>query len=214
MSRPILKVDVTMTGEQSVKLGLIRIAEPAQRKQAVAAGGIAALNVIKGYYQAKGRPFWVNPALPTHGPGRQSSTRVWSPGRAPTQWWRSTDTAWTMKQANTSSVDFVNGTIGLAHKVTGGTIRAKRKKFLTIPIDPRAHGLTAKTFSRTIAPLFAAKGMLMFVDEQTADVKAAYALKKSITQRPWPGALPPEASYLDAFLDSALDNLLTAFEEA
>jgi addiction module HigA family antidote len=95
-----------------------------------------------------------------------------------------------------------------------GTIRVKRKKFLTIPVDPRAHGLTAKTFSRTIAPLFAAKGMLMFVDEQTADVKAAYALKKSITQRPWPGALPPEASYLDAFLDSALDNLLTAFEEA
>ena len=201
MSR--LSVNVTMTGDQSVKLGLIRIAEPGQRKQAVAAGGIAALNVIKGYYQAKGRPFWINPALPTHGPGR----RV-------TQWWRSTETGWSMKQTNTFSVGFVNGTVGLAHKVTGGTIRAKRKKFLTIPVDPRAHGLTAKTFSRTIAPLFAAKGMLMFVDEQTADVKAAYALKKSITQRPWPGALPPEASYLDAFLDSALDNLLTAFEEA
>jgi hypothetical protein len=201
MSR--LSVNVTMTGDQSVKLGLIRIAEPGQRKQAVAAGGIAALNVIKGYYQAKGRPFWINPALPTHGPGR----RV-------TQWWRSAETGWSMKQTNTFSVGFVNGTVGLAHKVTGGTIRAKRKKFLTIPVDPRAHGLTAKTFSRTIAPLFAAKGMLMFVDEQTADVKAAYALKKSITQRPWPGALPPEASYLDAFLDSALDNLLTAFEEA
>jgi hypothetical protein len=201
MSR--LTVNVTMTGDQSVKLGLIRLAEPAQRKQAVAAGGIAALNVIKGYYQAKGRPFWVNPALPTHGPGRKV-----------TQWWRSTETGWSMKQTNTFSVGFVNGTVGLAHKVTGGTIRAKRKKFLTIPVDPRAHGLTAKTFSRTIAPLFAAKGMLMFVDEQTADVKAAYALKKSITQRPWPGALPPEASYLDAFLDSALNNLLTAFEEA
>ena len=201
MSR--LTVNVTMTGDQSAKLGLIRLAEPAQRKQAVAAGGIAALNVIKGYYQAKGRPFWVNPALPTHGPGRKV-----------TQWWRSTETGWTMKQANTFSVDFVNGTIGLAHKVTGGTIRAKRKKFLTIPVDPRAHGLTAKTFSRTIAPLFQAKGMLLYVDEQTADVKAAYALKNSVTQRPWPGALPPEASYLDAFLDSALDNLLTAFEEA
>jgi hypothetical protein len=203
MSRPILKVDVTMTGDQSVKLGLIRLAEPAQRKQAVTAGGVSALNIIKDYYRAKGRPFWVNPALPTHGPGRKV-----------TQWWRSTETGWSMKQTNTFSVGFVNGAVGLAHKVTGGTIRAKRKKFLTIPVDPRAHGLTAKTFSRTIAPLFAAKGMLMFVDEQTADVKAAYALKKSITQRPWPGALPPEASYLDAFLDSALDNLLTAFEEA
>ena len=135
-----------------------------------------------------------------------------SPGRARTQWWRSTDTAWDMKQPNSHAVNFTNGTIGLAHKVTGGTIRAKRKKFLTIPLDPRAHGLSAKTFSRTIAPLFAAKGMLMFVDEQTADVKAAYALKKSITQRPWPGALPPEASYLDTFINEALDSLIDSFE--
>lgn len=203
MSRPVLKVDIQMTGEQSAKLGLIRLAAPAQRKQAVADGGLAALNVIKGYYAAKGRPFWVNPALPTHGPGRKV-----------TQWWRSTETAWKMKQTNTFSVSFENGTIGLAHKVTGGTIRAKRKKFLTIPVDPRAHGLSAKTFARTIAPLFVAKGMLMFVDEQVADVKPAYALKKSITQRPWPGALPPEATYLDAFLNEALDSLIETFEEA
>jgi hypothetical protein len=196
-----LTVNVTMTGDQSVKLGLVLLSSTAARRQAIGDGGQAALAVIKGYYQAKGRPFWVNPALPTHGPGR----RV-------TQWWRSTETGWSMKQTNTFSVGFVNGTVGLAHKVTGGTIRAKRKKFLTIPVDPRAHGLTAKTFSRTIAPLFAAKGMLMFVDEQTADVKAAYALKKSITQRPWPGALPPEASYLDTFIDEALDSLIDSFE--
>jgi hypothetical protein len=201
MSRPALKVEIQMTGDQQAKLGLIRLSSTAARRQAIGDGGQAALAVIKGYYQAKGRPFWVNPALPTHGPGRR-----------PTQWWRSTETGWAMRQANSYAVNFVNGTIGLAHKVTGGTIRAKRKKFLTIPVDPRAHGLTAKTFSRTIAPLFAAKGMLMFVDEQTADVKAAYALKKSITQRPWPGALPPEASYLDTFIDEALDSLIESFE--
>ena len=201
MSRPALKVEIQMTGDQQAKLGLIRLSSTAARRQAIGDGGQAALAEIKGYYQAKGRPFWVNPALPTHGPGRR-----------PTQWWRSTETGWAMRQANSYAVNFVNGTIGLAHKVTGGTIRAKRKKFLTIPVDPRAHGLTAKTFSRTIAPLFAAKGMLMFVDEQTADVKAAYALKKSITQRPWPGALPPEASYLDTFIDEALDSLIESFE--
>lgn len=203
MSRPTLKVDITMTGDQSAILGVIRMASPAQRKQAVTKGGRAAFDVIKGYYAAKGRPFWVNPALPTHGPGRKV-----------TQWWRSTETGWSMKQTNIFSVAFVNGTIGLAHKITGGTIRAKRKKFLTIPVHPKAHGLDAKTFARTIAPLFFAKGMLMYVDEQTADVKAAYALKKSITQRPWPGALPPEASYLNAFLDAALDSLEQSFTEA
>ena len=201
MSRPALKVEIQMTGDQQAKLGLVRLSSPAARRQAIGDGGQAALAVIKGYYQAKGRPFWVNPTLPTHGPGRR-----------PTQWWRSTETAWFMLQPNSYDVSFQNATIGLAHKVTGGTIRAKRKKFLTIPVDPKAHGLTAKTFSRTIAPLFQAKGMLLYADKKTGDVKAAYALKKSITQRPWPGALPPEASYLDAFIDEALDSLIDSFE--
>lgn len=212
MSR--LDIKVTTTGDRAAKLGMVRLASPALRRQAVADGGIAALNVIKTYYASKGRPFWVNPSLPTHGPGRKPSIRVWSPGRARTQWWRSTDTAWAMRQPNGYSVNFVNATIGLAHKVTGGTIRAKRRKFLTIPVTPEAHGLTAKTFSRTIAPLFQAKGMLMFQDKQTGDVKAAYALKREVTQRPWPGALPPEASYLDAFLEEALDSLIESFNEA
>lgn len=212
MSR--IDIKVTTTGDRAARLGLVRVSSTEARKQAVADGGIAALDVIKGYYAMKGRPFWVNPSLPTHGPGRKASIRVWSPGRQRTQWWRSTDTAWEMRQPNSFSVSFVNATIGLAHKVTGGTIRAKRKRFLTIPLVPEAHGLDAKTFSRTIAPLFRAKGMLMFVDEQTADVKAAYALKKSVTQRPWPGALPPEVSYLDAFLNEALDSLIQSFEEA
>jgi hypothetical protein len=198
-----LNVNVAITGAQEAKLAAIKLSAPAQRRQAVADGGIAALNVIKGYYRAKGRPFWVNSALPTHGPGRKV-----------TQWWRSTETGWSMQQPNSYTASFVNGTVGLAHKVTGGTIRAKRKKFLTIPVDPKAHGLDAKTFARTIAPLFQARGMLMYVDEQTADVKAAYALKKSITQRPWPGALPPEASYLDAFVNEALDSLIQSFEGA
>jgi hypothetical protein len=201
MSR--LTVNVAITGAQEAKLAAIRISAPVHRRQAVTDGGIAALNVIKGYYRAKGRPFWVNPSLPTHGPGRKV-----------TQWWRSTETGWAMTQPNSYTASFVNGTVGLAHKVTGGTIRAKRKKFLTIPVDPKAHGLDAKTFARTIAPLFQAKGMLLYVDEQTADVKAAYALKKSITQRPWPGALPPEASYLDAFVNEALDSLIQSFEGA
>ena len=192
-----------MTGDQSAKLGVIRLAAPQQRKQAVNDGGIAALNVIRRYYGSKGRFPWMNTSLPTHGPGR-----------VPTQWWRSTETAWKMKQTNTFSVAFENGTVGLSHKITGGTIRAKRRKFLTIPIDPKAHGLTAKTFARTIAPLFKAKGMLMYVDEQVADVKPAYALKKSVTHRPWPNALPPEASYLDAFLNEALDSLIETFQEA
>ena len=83
-----------------------------------------------------------------------------------------------------------------------------------IPVTPEAHGLDAKTFSRTIAPLFAAKGMLMFKDPATDEVKAAYALKTSVTHKPWPKALPPEASYLDAFLNEALDSLIGTFNQS
>lgn len=201
MSR--LNIKVTTTGDRAAKLGLVRLASPALRRQAVADGGIAALNVIRRYYAMRGRQPWMNTSLPTHGPGRK-----------PSQWWRSTETGWSMRQPSTFSVSFINGTIGLAHKVTGGTIRAKRRKFLTIPVTPEAHGLTAKTFARSIAPLFQAKGMLMYSDKQTGDVKAAYALKREVTQRPWPGALPPEASYLDAFLNEALDSLIESFNEA
>lgn len=201
MSR--LDIKVTTTGDRAAKEAVLRLASPAMRRQAVNKGGVAAMDVIQRYYAMKGRQGWTNTSLPTHGPGRR-----------PTQWWRATETAWTMRQPNSFSVSFINATVGLAHKVTGGTIRAKRKKFLTIPVDPRAHGLDAKTFSRTIAPLFRAKGMLLYVDEQTADVKAAYALKREVTHRPWLGALPPEASYLDAFLDDALDSLIQSFEQA
>lgn len=198
-----LNINVTITGAQEAKLAAIRLSAPAVRRQAVNDGGLAALNVIRRYYGSRGRFPWMNTSLPTHGPGRVAS-----------QWWRSTETGWSMRQPNSHAVNFINGTIGLSHKITGGTIRAKRRKFLTIPVDPKAHGLTARTFSRTIAPLFQAKGMLLYVDEQTADVKAAYALKKSVTHRPWPGALPPLSSYLDAFVNEALDSLIQSFDTA
>lgn len=198
-----LTINIKSTGDREAKAALIRVSSPAARREATKAGGISALEVIKRYYAMGGRQKWINPALPTHGSGR----RV-------TQWWRSTETGWSMRQPNTYTVNFTNATIGLAHKVTGGTIRPKRKKFLTIPVTPEAHGLDAKTFSRSIAPLFAAKGMLMFKDDATGEPVAAYALKKQVTHKPWPGALPPEASYLDAFLNDALDSLIGTFNQA
>lgn len=197
-----LTINIKSTGDREAKAALVRLASPASRREATKAGGISALGVIRRYYAMGGRNLWTNPALPTHGAGRKV-----------TQWWRSTETGWDMKQPNTYTVNFTNATIGLAHKVTGGTIKPKRKKFLTIPVTPEAHGLDAKTFSRTIAPLFAAKGMLMFKDPATDEVKAAYALKTSVTHKPWPKALPPEASYLDAFLNEALDSLIGTFNQ-
>ena len=114
-----------------------------------------------------------------------------------------------MTKATRSGVTFSNAAIGLAHKVTGGTIRAKRRKFLTIPIVPKAHGLRAKDYSRTISPLFRVKGVLAEKDEGSeTGIRPVYVLKKSVTQKPWANALPPEASYVDALIDTALDYII------
>ena len=104
------------------------------------------------------------------------------------------------------------GTDGFSHKITGGTISAKRKKFLTIPIVPEAHGLSAKTYSKTIKPLFRVKNLLV-QSEPDGKIKPIFVLKKSVTQAPWKGALPPENTYLDAFAAGVLDTLIAESEK-
>jgi hypothetical protein len=39
-----------------------------------------------------------------------------------------------------------------------------------------------------------------------------FALKRSITQKPWPGALPPENLYTEAFADAALESIISQME--
>ena len=193
--KSFVSVSIKATGLNEAKLAALSLASRSSRKSAVEVGALAALDSIRGYYATYGRDRWINPTLPTHGPGR-----------VPTQWWRSTQTGWFMGRATANGVRFSNSTIGLAHKITGGTIRAKRKKFLTIPITPRAHGMTAKRYSQTISPLFRVKGVLA---EATDDggINPVFALVKSVTHKPWPGALPPEDSYLTAFANGVLDSL-------
>jgi hypothetical protein len=122
--------------------------------------------------------------------------------------------SWSAVSASGSGVTLRSkGVIGFSHKVTGGTITAKRKKFLTIPIVPEAHGLTAKTYSRTIAPLFVVKGVLAQADENSqTGIKPVFVLKKSVTHKPWRGALPPDKSYLDAFANGALESIIAQLE--
>lgn len=102
--------------------------------------------------------------------------------------------------------------IGFSHKVTGGTITAKRKKFLTIPVIPEAHGLTAKTYSKSINRLFAVKGVLAEAYDNEKGFRPVFVLKKSVTHKSWKGALPPEKSYLDAFANGALESIIAQLE--
>jgi hypothetical protein len=191
-------IKVTAQGVNETKLAMLRLVAPEARMQALKQGAMSALDVIRAYYNGRGRLPWINPSLPTHGPGR-----------SPTGWWLATASGWAITKASGRSVTFANAAIGLAHKVTGGTIRAKRRKFLTIPIVPQAHGLNAKDYARRFSPLFVVKGVLAEADpDSPTGIRPVYALKKSVTHKPWPKALPPEASYVDAMVDTAIDYLI------
>lgn len=195
-------ITISATGLDEAKAAALKLAAPDVRKAAVLQGGEDAIEEVRKYYAMAGRVKWINPTLPTHGPGREQ-----------TRWWEGTARGWNLSQPNSNKVTFSNQTIGLAHKVTGGTIRAKRKKNLTIPLDPRAHAKTAKEYSNRVNPLFRVKNVLAEVDERSPNgIKPIYALVKSVTHKPWPNALPPEESYVNAFLDGALDYLIAQFD--
>lgn len=198
--KSFIRVQVKTVGIESAVDSMLKLQSPTNRKRALMLGAIDANDEIRKYYQAHGRTLWLNPALPTHGTGR----RV-------TQWWRHIETAWQVKSIVGNRATLENDAIGFSHKITGGTIRAKRKKFLTIPIDPRAHGLTAKEFSQKVSPLFRVKNILA-MQEDDGTVKGIFALKKSVTQKPWPNALPPEPQYVNAFLAGVLDSLIADIE--
>jgi hypothetical protein len=193
-----VKVDSSQIDE--ARLDFIRLTSAPLRREAVRIGAEAALVAVKGYYGRGGRYMWENKSLSTHGPGRTS-----------TNWFFPVESGWHISSANGTSTTLSNNTVGLAHKVTGGTIRAKRKRFLTIPIDPRAHGRSAADFASKFGKLFAVKGVLAISDGE-GGIKPIYALRKSVTHAPWPGALPPENQYVEAFADAAIRHIVSIME--
>jgi hypothetical protein len=130
----------------------------------------------------------------------------------------------------------LNGAQFFAHKVTGGVIRAKRVRFLTIPLIPEAHGKTARQYAQeNQTRLFTIKGVgILFAKamkgggnttltnrtvgrgrngrrvgfEARTKLTAVYALKRSVNQKPTPGALPAPAVYVGPFEVAAIDSLL------
>jgi hypothetical protein len=86
----------------------------------------------------------------------------------------------------------------LSWKVTGGTIVPKRAKMLTIPLVAVAKGVAARQYPE---PLFRAGNALCV--KLGNKVKAVYALKRSVTQKPWPGAMPPNDQLQAKFMEGA-----------
>lgn len=197
----MIKLTITTKGIDNVVSSMLKLQSVEIRRRAISAGAMDATEVVKKYYRDGASAMWSGTG-PTQGAGRKK-----------TQWWRGVANNWNVSKANSQGATLTNAnTVGFSHKITGGTITAKRAKFLTIPVDPRAHGLTAKTFSKTIAPLFRVKNILA-ISEEEGKIKPIFVLKKSITQRPWANALPPESSYVDAFAAGVLDTLIAEAEK-
>lgn len=95
-----------------------------------------------------------------------------------------------------------------AHKVTGGDIVPKRKRFLTIPLNARAYKLAGKGTIRESQPdlfvLRTIKGLWLVKSKFTRGQRRGgrqvkrqtlefwFRLVKRVTQRPDPRAMPPE----------------------
>jgi len=91
----------------------------------------------------------------------------------------------------------------IRQKVEGGTIKAKKAKYLTIPIHPDAHGKRARVLAEELGlelfPITSKGGSLLLVSaDPDGGITPYYVLKKEVTQDPWPGSLPEERKVQEA----------------
>jgi hypothetical protein len=107
---------------------------------------------------------------------------------------------WNFRSADATGATIGNDADHYAHKVRGGTIRPKRVSALTIPIAAEAHGRRAADYEIFFrVKLFRVKGKNVLFENRDGKLRAVYALVKSVTQGPWPEAVPPLDVLGDAF---------------
>jgi hypothetical protein len=120
---------------------------------------------------------------------------------------------WNFKAADKSGASIANSANHYAFKITGGTIKPKRAKHLTIPMVPEAAGRRVKEYETlTGNRLFRVLGKkALFENTEDGGFRAVYALVKSVTVRPTKGAFPRTeqlaASYAESWLNAANDLL-------
>lgn len=116
---------------------------------------------------------------------------------------------WNLEEAAPDGATITNDAAHLSHKVTGGTITPKRASALTIPLIQEARGVRASEYERNNnTKLFRPKGKNVLMESiGNGEVRSVYALVKSVTQKPWPGALPPDELIADAFAEGHIDAL-------
>ena len=109
---------------------------------------------------------------------------------------------WFFKESDKTGAVIANNADHYAFKVRGGTITPKRAKFLTIPLIREAAGLYASVYQQnTGRRLFRPKGKDVLMERtEGGTARSVYALVKSVTQGPWPRAVPDEDLIAQAFV--------------
>lgn len=142
---------------------------------------------------------------------------------------------WSTDSVSADGAIIANDADHFKFKVTGGTIVPKRAKALTIPLIPQAKGLRASVYSQnTGRKLFVVRGKNALFERlgvtttgsrgrrgqagattiRGSQIRAVYALMKSVTQRPWAGALPPDDLLADAYTDEIVNEITRILNES
>lgn len=120
---------------------------------------------------------------------------------------------WFFKKADAGGAIISNNAEHYAFKVTGGVIRPKRAKALTIPLVAEARGLRAVDYERNTGnELFIPRGKSVLAIKTGRTIRAIYALVRQAVHRPWPNALPPKDVLGDAFVEEFKQALLRHLE--
>lgn len=195
-----VKIDFTIAGIKEAIDTVIKSADSQSLTKANETASNALTDAVKNWYGQKGSEHWSNPSLPTHGPGRRKTP--WAKGLL----------NWTADQATASSggTFFEGDGYGLAHKITGGTIKAKNARALTIPMVPEAHGVRASVYSQSIHQLFRPKNKDYLAESlETGGIRVVYLLRQSVKSDPWPDAIPGDdwlgKTYLAGFVTGLMN---------
>jgi hypothetical protein len=192
-----ISVNITDTVTTGLKT-LLGFLDDQEREDLNKIGARAAVEGAKDYHrQFDAAGGWFN-----------HSRSTWGPGRQRTQWPRDITRAWATGPTDSNRAIITNSHPHYRFKVYGGTVRGR--PWITLPIDPRAHGRTTKQFERVTGfRLFRPRGrdILMFTERKGSPAKVAYALKRAITQNPWPGALPVDDVFLEPFVKAMAEEL-------
>lgn len=118
---------------------------------------------------------------------------------------------WHYLTSDGMGAEIANNAEHYGFKVRGGTITPKRWTHLTIPLVPEAKGrYVAEYQQNTGNRLFRPKGRAVLMERTgpgKGEVRSVYALLKSVTQPPWPEAVPQTEELSGAFTVGWLDGL-------